>query len=194
MMESMNLQMRMVTCVIALFFFAGTCGCDKNHDKKSGEPDTKKSLAKLLDEAESKKPFVFIHMTPGKPGPRQKLKSGLIAAVWNDGQIIRTRSDADIGEKYIKGKLSTADVARIKQLIMQCSPENPKVNGLVVDAAADHLAIRFMSGVWSKGHSSRHTNDPEITRIRNELMNVAIENPSEIDGAPYKAWPGDWYK
>ncbi|MEK6644548.1 MAG: hypothetical protein AABZ08_11630 [Planctomycetota bacterium] len=146
---------------------------------------------KTLDEAESQKPFVFIYMTPGLS---EDLKRGLIAAVWNDGQIIRTRSDADIGKKYVKGKLSTADVARIKQLILQRLPESPKVNWIVVDAAADHLAIRFTSGVWSNSHSPPHTNDPEIAQMRNELMNAAIENPSEIDGAAYKDWPSDWDK
>ncbi|MBI5763461.1 MAG: hypothetical protein HZA51_08055 [Planctomycetes bacterium] len=147
--------------------------------------------SRKLDEAETKKPFVFLHMTPAFS---PVLKCGVIAAVWNDGQIVRARSEGDIGKMYVKGMMSPTDLARIKQLVVQFSPENPNENGIVVDAAADILVVRFKSKIEVKGHSPPNTNDPEITRIRNELMNVAIVNPSEIDGAPYKAHPGDWYK
>lgn len=150
-----------------------------------------KILSRKLDEAETKKPVVFLHMTPAFS---PVLKCGVIAAVWNDGQIVRARSEGDIGTMYVKGMLSPGDLARIKQLVVQFSPENPNNNGIVVDAAADILVVRFSTGIKVKGHSPPNTNDPEIKRIRNELMNVAIENPSETDGAPYKAWPGDWYK
>lgn len=150
-----------------------------------------KVRSRRLDETEAIKPFVFLHMTPAFS---PVLKCGVIAAVWNDGKIVRARSEGDIGKMYIKGMLSPVDLARIKQFIAQVSPDDSRENGIVVDAAADILVVRFKSRIEVKGHSPPIRNDPEITRIRNELMNLAIENPSEIDGAPYKAWPGDWYK
>lgn len=200
MMEVNYSSRRSLSFVLAGLFFVGFVGCDRNPDKRLDTGKAKEykktnpseaNKRKQLDEAESKKPFVFIHMTPALSSV---IKCGVIAAVWNDGQIIRTRSEADIGSVYVKGKLSPADLARIKQLLLQCSPKNLKINGIVVDSAADFLVIRFTSGVEHKDHSPPNTNDPEIAQVRNELMSLAIENPSEIDGAPYKAWPGDWYK
>src|SRR5262245_59997509 len=71
---------------------------------------TRKPQEYSLAELPSDRPFVVIHRYPAYPLPGREIISGIIAAVWKDGRILRAQSESTIGKKYIEGRLSQPEL------------------------------------------------------------------------------------
>lgn len=71
------------------------------------------------DGEESPSPVAVFWSYPGYPGPDQPVRSGLLAAAWQDGRVVRVETHDDLGRRYVTGMLGAEDTQRLRTLVAQ---------------------------------------------------------------------------
>jgi len=169
-------------------------GCNPIHNV--GDPN------KPLPEYHPDRPFLFILTTSGYPGPGQRMISGVIVAIYPDGRVIRATSESTIGESYIRGRLSPEHLAQARRILHDSGLLSTKPGGsLVVDAAAEHVGVRYGKRVISWAHSPgfESTNNASntssrITRLKKELLALPLEDPKPEPPQEWSRWPTEFYE
>jgi hypothetical protein len=123
---------------------------------------------------------------------------GPIVGVWPDGRIVRVASEAEIGDRYVEGKLSPEQLDRLLQFIA-ANRRLLELNGgyVIVDAASENLGIRLKDHCVRYGETVgdlpqiRH--NEEMAKLRRYLMSIEIAEPRPCE-APWRVPPDDWYK
>jgi hypothetical protein len=192
--------LRAISPLVVLLLLVGVSvyfaipGC--NPIEKVGQPD------QPLPTYHLDRPFLFIHMTPDYPAPNRRLVSGVIIAIYPDGRIIRAASESTIGESYIRGHLSPENLAQARRILHDSGLLSTKPGGsLVVDAAAEHVGIRYGARVTSWAHSPGFENsnnsdstNPRITRLKNHLLALPLEDARPDPSQEWSRYPTEFYE
>lgn len=147
-----------------------------------------------LDRQKRDVPFVFVRSYSGYPGPKEKIINGIVAAVWQDGTIVRVTSEADVGKSYVKGRLSAEQLETLRNTIKESGVIGSEDRGVVVDAGMIELVIRLEDSVGRWAYSPPHQQNKKIDSIKNQLLSLPLSDEEPADAATYKAYPHDWYK
>ncbi len=160
-----------------------------NPIEKVGEPD------KPLPEYHADRPFLFIHITPANS---RRAVSGLILAIYPDGRIIRVTSESTIGESYIRGRLSTENLAQARRMLHDSGLLSTKPGGVVVvDGGAEHVGIRYEKHVTSWAHTPGYDYGPvgsRITQLKKNLLALPLEDPKPEPPQEWDRWPTEFYE
>ena len=152
-----------------------------------------------LHSARADAPFVFIHCTPAYGPP---WRAGTLVAVWNDGTIVRAASEDQLGQSYVRARLTPEQLAHVRRLLGDSGLlTDHSQSWLIVDAAAETLAVRYDNQVKTWAHSpgfentSNHdSTDPRITRLKQALLAIPLDNPTPEPAATFSTYPNDWYR
>lgn len=144
-------------------------------------------------------PFVFIYVTPAYSEEIQP--GGVLLAIWKDGKIIRAKTEADLGKSYIKGRLTGDQLMQVRRILAKSGVlQTPRSGGLIVDARAEWLVVRWGRTVraWTQNPdfdaTPEKTTKPRMNTTKLQLLSIV---PEESAPEPSEAWtkyPHDWLK
>src|ERR1700676_4938828 len=92
-------------CCLAIVFV----GCRKHPGEATDPSDS--------TQPQAGDPFLILHRTPNYPVPGEVVISGLEAAVWDDGTILRASSQQNLAKPYLRGRLKQVQMDRLLQLL-----------------------------------------------------------------------------
>jgi hypothetical protein len=137
----------------------------------------------------SREPLLVIWQDCEAPGGAKdwpKFPTGLIAAVWPDGRIIRATEKKTVGQKYVEGKVARADSEGFFKVL--ASPnllEMPDKFSVAVDGPSRTVIIRE-SG--KKHQWTRDIPDEQQTfnNMENRLWGLSLEKVHPVDAEKAK--------
>jgi len=171
-----DLMAKVLMAVVVCWVFVSLLGCKQQDIKMT------------LDERRPDIPFAFIWRTPAYPGPGQEMICGLIAAVWQDGRIVRVESEKTIGRAYIEGKLTDEQLVQTIHVIETSGVlRNSPPTYLIVDAPCDRLVLHTRRKLirWAHTPGSRYER-PEIRRVKEYLLRLTPASSTQ------RQWPTDY--
>ena len=140
----------------------------------------------------------MFHRYAAYPGPNQKLICGPIVGVWQNRHIVRVVSEDKIGEEYIEGTLSPAQLDDLlrslagKQRLLLL-----KEGYTIRDTASEQLGIRLkrqhVNIAETIGDWEQFEHNADMAALRKYLMSLEIAEPHPA-AAPWKTPPEDWYE
>jgi hypothetical protein len=153
---------------------------------------------KALPEYHRDRPFLFIHQDPSQRGKTY----GVIVAIYPDGRIIRTTSEATVGESYIRGRLSTEDLAKARRILHDSGLLSTRPGGsTVLHVEAEFVGVRYGERVTSWAHSPGFENtnngsatNPRITKLKKELLALPVQEPQPEPVAEWHRYPTEFYE
>ena len=128
-------------------------------------------------------PFLILHRTPSYPVPGELMISGLEAAVWDDGTVLRASSQQNLAKPYLRGKLKQAQMDRLLQLL-RTAHFSGRTSTLVVDAGATHLILREGAGQVEYAESRPLASDSRLREL------VEFLYTAEMTGGETSAFNG----
>ncbi len=198
-MQSRRFCFVAVTAILLPVFVLAAC-------KPAGRTTTKPVPAKrpakrplsdklVFDENRRDVPYAFIKYYFGWRGGNDAPQQGVVAAVWQDGTIIRAESVDDVGLAYVKGLASPEDHAALRQAIEATGILTSDLGGKTEGAgASEELTIRDHYGIRIWSHPPDHEADDRIVRIREALLSVALSETEAVEADGYKRIPPQWYR
>ncbi len=185
MKRAINTKVRLTAALMIAWGAALHAGCTTG-DQKAPQSGARENAAK---------PFIFLYQTPAFTGPNTPRVSGVLAAVWDDGTIVRSASEAAVGKEYIRGRLTPDQIGALRQFVTDSGLHLQKPGGNVaVDAASVDLTLRIYGAARTWAHSPPHTLNPKIEAIQDYVFAIKVTAPESVDAAPYSGYPHAWYK
>lgn len=113
-----------------------------------------------------------------------KWKSGLLAAVWPDGRILRARSDEEVGRTYSYGTLKAEDLDFIRRSVKDLYEQNIQSPGVPIDFSSRDIWT-YPEGVGSIDSPNYFyaIDDAEGYRpdeVLGEIMRMEMENSRSL--------------
>src|SRR5688572_30530164 len=141
-------------------------------------------------------PFVFIYCTSGYSS---RLHAGTLVAVWNDGTIVRAASEEQLGQSYVRSRLTPAQLAHVRSLLGASGLlTDHSEQFLVIDAPAENLTVRYGARLKTWAHSpgfedtgNHDSTDPRITRLKHALLALPLETPTPHPPHEFTSYPHD---
>lgn len=176
-----------LTVVVAVSTVIPAC----SPDQKAEPP----SNTLVFDSTRQNVPFIFIRYYPGGMRPEIADRRGIVAAVWQDGTVIRARTEELTGQAYVRGKLGADGLAELRRTIESTRILTSEPGGQsAADAAIVDLTLRDESGLRIWSYPVRLAVDERIIAIKASLMSIELTEVESIDADLYKRIPGDWFK
>lgn len=148
----------------------------------------------VLNRSMTDRPVLFLYQAPANPIPGQPMISGVIAAIWPDGKVIRIVNRESVGQRYIVGYLSAEKLEKtlteIERLVNKYSAQGPSVT---VDAASEELALHSTQGLIYMGHTLSEKTNALFDPLRALLLSLPLEKLRPLDER-YELVPGEWRK
>ena len=134
--------MRLRAQLVSLLLVGIVAGCASSPPERAG----------ALSEA----PAIVIRQYADYPMPGRgsEFASGLVAALWRDGRMIRPASADAIGKSYVEGVVSPAQRdAFFAFLSGSAAVRAPEGGGIPVDGAAQSITVRRdgVAATWTRG-------------------------------------------
>lgn len=150
-----------------------------------------------LSECDPDIPFLVVHRYPGYVGPRSATGSGLIAAVWRNGRIVRASTEDDIGQVYMEGRLATEKLDGLVSYLnasgVMTEPEEDTL--LVLDAASDHVYVHLPHRILHAAESLPRKGETAIRDLEFVLLDMEIEEAKPATGRWVRPHlPREWFE
>jgi hypothetical protein len=149
-----------------IVFMSAAPGCQRRAIVPTTQPTAPTTQASA--------PFIFIYRYPGFT---LRPVSGLIAAVWQDGRIVRAKSKEDIGTLYVEGTLTGAEIENLRQLVRACLRDRPLQESLVIDAPSERLWFdtgwTLTQTCQTPGHE--YSNNATIEMFKNYVFSMDLQ-------------------
>ena len=182
-----------VTAVFLPAFVLAACKPAGQTTAKPGPAKRPEGDTLVFDENRRDVPYAFIKYYFGWAGGNDAPQQGVVAAVWQDGTIIRAESVDDVGLAYVKGVASAEDQAALRETIEATGILTSDLGGKTEGAAAsEELTIRDHYGIRIWSHPPDHEADDRIVRIREALMLVALSETEALEADGFKKIPRHW--
>ena len=186
-----------VTAILLPVFVLAAC---KPAGRATAKPVPNKRPAKrplsdklVFDENRRDVPYAFIKYYFGWAGGNDAPQQGVVAAVWQDGTIVRAESVDDVGLAYVKGVASPEDRTALRETMEATGILTSALGGKTEGAAAsEELTVRDNYGIRIWSHPPDHEVDDRIVRIREALMSVALNETEALEADGFKKIPRHW--
>lgn len=137
-------------------------------------------------------PSVVLRRSDGLVPDQQ---SGLIAAVWSQGVIVRTRTMRGPVDGYVVGRAPASEFAELLKVVQSDDVWDAPRSEVVLDMADEELLLKRGDErrVWAQTPGLTATR--VIQRVRSAIFAVALENPSPLRGPVRENWtcsPATW--
>jgi hypothetical protein len=137
-------------------------------------------------------PAILIQRTDGLvPEP----ESGVIAAVWSDGTVVRTQSRREPTGGYVVGILLPTDLAELLALAHSDEVWNVPRSFVALDTPGEELLIKVGDERRGWGQARGLTATPSIHRVRDAILAVSLQRPTEFRDRLKREWacpPTTW--
>ena len=134
----------------------------------------------LPDVADAGCPFVLLTRRGGLGFESQ---AGLIGAVWESGQIIRSESTTLYGGHHFAGTIAPADVDKLKEVVQSPRTWDHAPGEAAPDAPDDILTLRRGTEARQWVESPGFTSTPVVAEFRSMLFSVPVTRARAIDDA-----------
>ncbi|MCY2950620.1 MAG: hypothetical protein NTU53_01425, partial [Planctomycetota bacterium] len=143
-------------------------------------------------------PFVFIQTFPGLTLSTH-LRSGVLFAVWRDGTIIRATSEPQLGNSYIKGRLTPIQLAQVRRILRDSGIlTTPASDSVTLDAHFDSLTTRWGAHLrtWSSATYAVFPDpaDLRFAKLRESLLSITPPDPTPEPPINWDHYPHPWYQ
>ena len=139
--------------------------------------DHRATAERLLsfDKDRSTVPFVYVYMYPKYPAPGDvEVVGGLKVAVWQDGKVMRTRSDAKVGKAYIEARLRPEQLNDLMRLIERSGIlATPPDDSGPLHSASDGLKVRTLRGLQAWSQYAENIG-PVVRQVEDALVAIEI--------------------
>ncbi len=135
------------------------------------------------EERGADKPLLVIWQQSEYPVPGQEFRvpSGLVAAIWRDGRVIRATTKKLVGQTYIEGRALPKQFEELLGLLTSSGTlGHPNDVALVPDSASRNITIRHEG----KHHTWTHTlpdRDPLLNDIETRTWDLPLESITGVD-------------
>jgi hypothetical protein len=110
-----------------------------------------------------------------------RAQSGVLAAVWSSGTIVRSESAGLAGPNHFIGTLNATDVAALIQLAQSAKIWDHPRGQSVLDIADDILTLRRGSDVRQWSETPGFTTNSVVTEFRSTLFSLPVTGARAID-------------
>ena len=108
-------------------------------------------------------------------------QTGVLAAVWPSGEILRAESTALLGPNHFVGMLSPTDLATLTELAQSPETRNQPHGQTVLDSPDDILTLRSGDDVRQWKETPGFTSTPTVSEFRSKLFSVPVTDARAID-------------
>jgi hypothetical protein len=127
-------------------------------------------------------PAIVIRQESGYPLPGRDsdFPEGLVAALWNDGRLVRSTSATAVGKSYIEGFITSQHREEFFSFLNTSIGRAPRFEGITVDAASQSFLVR------SEGRTSEWTRvlpdtNSILSVVEARLMSVPLKHSHAVD-------------
>lgn len=176
---------RLIT--IALGFLVIEMGCCGS-SRTAWEP---------VGKVEGDEPMAFVWKTPGYTRPDDPRREGLVAAVWEDGRVVRAISSGDVGKAYVRGRLTGEQVAGVTRLMAESGLLQAGSKSMpVLDAETEYVGMREGEKMRWWGHSPgfASSEDQRMTQVKARLMELPLSEVAERSAEQWVSYPRKWFE
>lgn len=155
------------------------------------KPDKPSEVGKVtFDSQRNDLPVLSLWVTPGYT--RGPSRAGLLAAVWQDGRLVRAESESTVGKGYVESYLDKQQLAQLLGVVAKLKSPTESDQRAIVDAEAESMTLRTKSGVTSWIHSPGHARSANIVTMKQYLFDLALPAARPVDARPFQTWRRDW--
>ena len=115
-------------------------------------------------------------------------QSGVIAAVWRSGVIVRADSAKRPWGAHRIGRLSDADLADLIELVNASWTSSSDMGMVAIDDGDHNLTLRRESQVRSWAETPGVTSTATVAQFRTKLLAVPLPQPSRATGSFDDIW------
>lgn len=178
-----------VAAVCAVAVLLGAC------EHRPGETRGAVNIGSIRPEI----PYLFLVYFPGYPGPQDPVMPRLIAAVWQDGRVLRATSTNVIRKSFRRGNLSPDQhkefLGNIEMIVLFSTKEQGEGDDMVpLHAASERLYLHTSGGVIERVSSFGEREDTLIRDIKEYLMSLPLADEENANNEAWRAIPNDWYE
>ena len=149
----------------------------------------------ILDANQPSLPFIFLYRFPKYPVPGEQMVSGLVVAIWQDGRVVRAKSEAQVGCSYVQGTLTEAQLADTIAIIEKSGILKDTAESFVtMDAGYESIIIRTSGQIitWAESPSFEKSDRPGAKELREYLINATPCTVTPVEG--YCEYPERWFE
>ena len=107
--------------------------------------------------------------------------SGVVAAVWTSGTIVRSEAAAVAGPNHLIGRLAPTDVAALTEIAQSPSIWNSPRGDVVLDAPDDTLTVRRNGEIRQWSETPGFTTTPAVRQLRARLFELLVIDARRLD-------------
>lgn len=109
-------------------------------------------------------------------------QTGVVAAVWPSGTILRAASPVGPASGHFMGTLIAADVAALTELVRSARVWDHPRGEVVLDIPDDTLTLRRGTDVRQWAETPGFTSSPIVSEFRSRLFSIAVEDAQRVRG------------
>ena len=155
----------------------------------------KQSEAKRADKDDNvRNPIVFVYTVPAKPVPGRSLgeTAGVVAAIWNDGRIVRSQSSLFLSATVHSGQVDSDGMTALRDQIKELLTQ-PEARQVTRDAQSRIICIdndRKLN-IYSHGISKKPIPESH-QRFIDFIWGLQVLGANPESGSKYVGFPNDW--
>jgi hypothetical protein len=115
-------------------------------------------------------------------------RSGVIAAVWKTGVIVRAKSAQRPWGSHELGRLNAAELAELIRTLNTGSTWDSQRGEVALDSPKDVLTLRREAEVRTWAESPGMTSTPTVAQFRSTLLGLPLESPRRTTDAFDDLW------
>lgn len=190
----------------ACVFLLMPAACDKPPAASPGAPSVAPSpevaqnasaqpnFSERVIEDNASRPLLFILRYPSNAFSGIGRESGLVAAVWPDGRVLRAVVDGKraFGASYEAGSIGKADLASIDMEALS-TPLWDSLGGHPVDSAYEELYVVSGARIRWAGQTRPLHSQSRLRTLEERLLHVPLSDVKPAD-AQNRFVPPEWYQ
>lgn len=137
-----------------------------------------------VDLRQSDIPFLLIVRTAGQGDAGLGLRHGVLAAVWYDGTVLRSKSQKTVTPELVKGKMQNDHMGVVLKRINDAFEGMPP-SGIPMHVPGNVVYVRTRSGTRAMATNLIDWTSHPIVELRNLVFSIELLNPKEVDAEPY---------
>jgi hypothetical protein len=115
-------------------------------------------------------------------------RSGVIAAVWKTGVIVRVKAAQRPWGSHEIGRLNGTELAELLRTVNTGSTWDSQRGEVVLDSPQDVLTLRREAEVRTWAETPRITSTPTVAQFRSKLLGLSLESPRHATDAFDDLW------
>ena len=134
-------------------------------------------------------PMVLIYRSASN-NPNSTARSGVVAAVWSDGRVLRASSAVALAQPYIIGKGDPSEMRMLHRILADARNAPPPQYSPIPDAGVIDVIMRDGGQSMSIAEPLRDSGDSLALRLRDFIYKMRLDGqrPTDFSGGALPGW------